>query len=240
MESLGIEHGVRVDGHEQVRITDLLKSLALGVTLAPVASPLPGGVNTGNRCVPEEPVALFGVGALARPVIDDMDLSRRGALVQQRPEHSTHDVGVLVVQRDKHGNAVVVTLPDHASLETGEDELSGDDDEDDVESPHEPGVQGVPVADEDAPVQPSGQTEGDEDGGRKAGCARESPGQPGGQRGAPCLLATGHGRPGRGQSTSSGATDPYRCEGEAGLEEDLDREAGEDDEEADKDNEESE
>ena len=141
MEGLGVEHGVGVDGHEQVGVANLPETMDLSMTLALIGSPLPCGVDAGHRRLTDEPVPLFQIGALGGAVVDDVDLGRRRALMQQGGEHPNHDVGILVVERDEHGDPVRLAATDHAPLEAGHDQLHGDDHEEDIEGPYDPCVQ---------------------------------------------------------------------------------------------------
>ena len=152
MEGLGVEHGVGVDGHEQVGVTDLPETVHLRVALALIGGALPAGVDAGQRRLPDEPVPLLHVGALGGAVVDDVDLGRRCALVQQGGEHPHHDVGILVVERYEHGDPMRLTAADHTPLETGHHELHGHDHEEHVEGPHDPRVQDVVPADQHAPA----------------------------------------------------------------------------------------
>ena len=179
MEGLGVEHRVGVDGHEQVGVANLPETMDLRMTLALIGSPLPCGVDAGHRRLTDEPVPLLHVGALGGAVIDDVDLGRRRGLIQQGGEHLNHDIRILVVEGDEHGDPIHRTTTDHAPFEAGHHQLHGDDHEEDIEGPHDPRVQNMVTVHQHAPAQPPHHTEDHQNGGQWPAGPHERPGQPG-------------------------------------------------------------
>ena len=239
MEGLGVEHGVGVDGHEQVGVTNLPETVHLRVALALIGGALPAGVDAGQRRLPDEPVPLCHIGALGGAVVDDVDLGRRRALVQQGGEHPHHDVGILVVERHEHGDPMRLAAADDAPLETGHHELHGHDHEEDIEGPHDPRVQDVVPTDQHPPAEPPHHTEGHNDGGQGPTGPHECPGQPGGVGRSLSLIRRRH-RGAHGDhptapcapllAVSLSVDRPEPC---PALEQQLDREAGQQDDQAD-------
>ena len=202
------------------------------MALALVGSPLPGGVDAGDRGLTDEPVPLLQIGALGGAVVDDVDLGRRGALVQQGGEHPNHHVGILVVERDEHGDPEVL-VAGHASLEACQHQLGGNEQKEDVEGPHGPLIQDMVPADQHAPEQPPHQTECHEDDGRRPTDPHECPRQSGGIGRALRLVRRRHGSAHDERPAAARTAVPHHSEPQPALEQQLDREAGQEDEKAD-------
>ena len=98
--------------------------------------------------------------------------------MQQGGEHPNHDVGILVVERDEHGDPVRLAATDHAPLEAGHDQLHGDDHEEDIEGPYDPCVQDMVTTHQHAPAQPPHHTEDHQDGGHEPAGLMSARGSP--------------------------------------------------------------